>query len=276
MIIKQENKGNVTIYHVEKDFTDAVMNSKLNKHLKRTDIDTIIDSNADVYTEDGKLLLRFRKNKLSDSNINLFYDNVIDFAKLKTCNRGDATGKKRKTLSGLKVQRIMTNIIGYFDKLSAKQKFKIQKTHKQLPKITVRETRFVTDYPQQYKQIIPLIKEIDALYKQFVPDYYAKQKRKANQTPFHIANTSFTTITTNVNFQTTMHTDRGDDSEGFGNLAVIERENILVVKHVFPNMELALMYVMATFYSWTFINHTQICLLNWWIKMLFGYLLYVI
>jgi hypothetical protein len=26
-----------------------------------------------------------------------------------------------------------------------------------------------------------------------------------------------------VNFQTTVHTDKGDDSEGFGNLAVIER-----------------------------------------------------
>jgi hypothetical protein len=49
-----------------------------------------------------------------------------------------------------------------------------------------------------------------------------KQKRKANQTFFKIANTSFTTVTTNINFQTTMHTDKGDDEEGFGNLTVIE------------------------------------------------------
>jgi hypothetical protein len=35
--------------------------------------------------------------------------------------------------------------------------------------------------------------------------------------------TSFTTVTTNVNYQTSIHTDKGDDVEGFGNLAVIER-----------------------------------------------------
>jgi hypothetical protein len=29
-------------------------------------------------------------------------------------------------------------------------------------------------------------------------------------------------VTTNLNFQTTIHTDKGDDSEGFGNLVVIE------------------------------------------------------
>jgi hypothetical protein len=37
-----------------------------------------------------------------------------------------------------------------------------------------------------------------------------------------VAGTAFTTITTNVNNQTTVHTDKGDDAEGFGNLAVIE------------------------------------------------------
>ena len=78
-------------------------------------------------------------------------------------------------------------------------------------------------YPEQFKKLIPLIKEIDQLYKKYAPEYYAKQKKKANQTPFHISDTAFTTITTNVNFQTAVHTDKGDDPEGFGNLAVIER-----------------------------------------------------
>ena len=42
---------------------------------------------------------------------------------------------------------------------------------------------------------------------------------------FKIPQTAFTTITTNVNFQTSIHKDIGDDIEGFGNLVVIERGN---------------------------------------------------
>ncbi len=40
--------------------------------------------------------------------------------------------------------------------------------------------------------------------------------------PFHIKGTSFSTITTNLNFRTAAHTDSGDWPEGFGNLVVIE------------------------------------------------------
>jgi hypothetical protein len=42
------------------------------------------------------------------------------------------------------------------------------------------------------------VKEIDNCYKLYTPEYYAKQRKKANQTPFKIEGTSFTTITTNV------------------------------------------------------------------------------
>jgi hypothetical protein len=86
----------------------------------------------------------------------------------------------------------------------------------------VRETRFNQDHPDKFKKIIPLIKEIDCYYEKYIPENYGKQKHKANQTPFRIPGTAFTTITTNVNFQTFIHTDKGDDIEGFGNLAVIE------------------------------------------------------
>jgi hypothetical protein len=91
-----------------------------------------------------------------------------------------------------------------------------------LPKITVRETRFLQEYPEKFKKLVPLIKEIDKYYEKYIPENYEKQKMKANKTPFHIADTAFTTVTTNVNYQTSVHTDKGDDEEGFGNLAVIE------------------------------------------------------
>jgi hypothetical protein len=220
MIEKKEKKGEITIYYVKKDYDDGALSKVLNKKLKRNDIKTFIHDDADVYTEDGKLLLRFRKNKLNKENIKTFYDNVIKFALTPTSNRGSASGSKSKNVADN--PKIMSNIIGYFDKLAPKQKAKIRDLGHKLPKITVRETRFIVDYPNEFKKLIPLINEIDTYYERLIPENYGKQKKKATQTPFRIANTAFTTITTNVNYQTTVHTDKGDDEEGFGNLAVIE------------------------------------------------------
>merc|ERR1711966_412296 len=84
----------------------------------------------------------------------------------------------------------------------------------------VHETKFLKDYPDLFKKCVPLIQDIDKLYKKLLPKYHTAQFNKSKKTPFRIANTSFTTITTNVNFQTTVHLDKGDDIEGFGNLTV--------------------------------------------------------
>jgi hypothetical protein len=116
----------------------------------------------------------------------------------------------------------MTNILGYFDKLAPNQKVIFKERGQALPKITVRETRFNMDYPDKFKKLIPLIKEIDKYYEKYAPDNYKLQRQKANQTPFKISGTAFTTVTTNVNWQTSIHTDKGDDTDGFGNLVVIE------------------------------------------------------
>jgi hypothetical protein len=119
MIIKKEKKGNVTIYHVDKDYDDIKLQKVLNTKLKPSQIKDIIKEDADVYTKEGKLLLRFRKNKLNKENLEQFYTNVIGFARNVTANRGSATGSKSKNVYDN--PRIMTNILGYFDKFSAKQ-----------------------------------------------------------------------------------------------------------------------------------------------------------
>ena len=218
MIINKEKKGNIMIYHVDKNIDDHKMESILNTYVKPSQIDFIIDHDADVYTVDNKLLLRFRKGKLSSTNVKEFYDNVIKFAKHTTSNRGSTSGSKKKNVGDN--PKIMSNIFGFFDKFSPSQKALLRKKGKKL--LDVRECRFNMDNPENYKKTLPLIKEIDKFYEQYIPDHYNKQRKKANQTNFKIQGTCFTTITTNVNFQTTIHTDKGDDVEGFGNLAVIE------------------------------------------------------
>lgn len=231
MIIKTEKKGNLTIHTVSKDFDDATMEKKMNTFLKRDDISKIINYDCDVFCEDGTLLLKFRKNKIKHHNIDDFYNSIIKFARNVSSNRGNATGSKTRSLHTN--PKVMSNIFGYFDSWTASQKVVFrQKGFK--PKIDVRECRFNQDNPELYKKTIPLIQDIDTQYEKLIPEKYKLQRRKANQTFFKIPSTSFTTITTNVNYQTSIHTDKGDDEEGFGNLAVIEKGHYKGAETCFP------------------------------------------
>lgn len=218
MIIEKKD-GKIVTYYVDKDYDDKELTKILNKKLSRTKIHFIIDHDADVYTKDGKLLLRFRKNVLNKTKVDDFYKNIIGFALNKTSNRGSASGSNNKNVKDN--PEIMTNIVGFFDKLSPKQKQLMRIQGKKI-NITARETRFNMDYPEKFKQMVPLIKEIDGYYKTNIPENYLKQYNKAKETHFRIPGTSFTTVTLNVNLQTTVHVDRGDDDDGFGNLVVIE------------------------------------------------------
>lgn len=239
MIEKIEKKNGITIYYVKPDFTNEQTINMLDVLLKPKQIKTIIDHEADVIdAENGNLLLRFRKNKIPKETMDQFYTNVINFARKKTSNRGSSSGSKSKKIT--ENPRIMTNIIGYFDKYSIYQKIQYRKLGIPLPKITVRPTYFVTEYPEKYKKLIPLIKEVDKYYKEYIPDKYEKQKKKANQTPCRIANTAFTTVTTNVNYYTAVHTDKGDDIEGFGNLTVIERGSYSGGETCFPQYSIGI------------------------------------
>jgi hypothetical protein len=231
MLIKKEKKDGITIYHVDKNIPDDKMDKLKNTFVNPSQIQLIIEHDADVYDANGDLLLKFRKNKLTQSNIDAFYDNVIDFAKTPSTNRGSTSGSKLKNIADN--PKIMTNILGYMDTFSPKQKF-MMKTQGKHIKLRVRETRFNMDYPTEFNKAKSLIQEIDKYYKQYAPEYYKKQKHKADQTNFKIDDTSFTTITTNLNFRTSIHKDKGDDAEGFGNLTVIQRGNYTGGETCFP------------------------------------------
>ena len=231
MIIKKETVDGIKVYHVGKNWDDARMADRMNTYVEKSDIKDVIDDDADVYTEDGKLLLRFRKKVLPQEKTELFYDNVIDFAKHVSSNRGNATGSEKRNVR--ENPKVMSNIFGYFDRWSPSQKVIFRKARIK-PIVDVRECRFNRDYPEKYKKTIPLIQEIDKMYKKLTPEYYKLQRKKANQTHFKIPGTSFTTITTNINFQTTIHCDKGDDIEGFGNLAVIEHGKYTGGETCFP------------------------------------------
>jgi hypothetical protein len=215
---------------VAKKKTDEEMKRLENTFIKPSQIDTILREDATVYTEDGKLLLLFRKKKLTGGQT--FYDVIADYTKKHpSTSRGNSTGSNVKLIGSN--PSVKTTITGYFDKWSPIQKYLFKQQGMAIP-LEVRETAFVAEHPEKFQKMIPFIEQIDRLYKKYLPTYYEKQYKKAKETHFKIADTSFTTITTNINFQTTIHKDKGDDEEGFGNLAVIEKGKYTGGETCFP------------------------------------------
>ena len=222
---------NIAVYYLDKLITDDKMETLKNTKVKKSMINLIINEDADVYTKDNKLLLKFRTKKLPENNVKLFYDNIINFAKTSSTNRAIASGNIGKSIGSS--EKIMTNVIGYFDIWGPTQKKVFRENGMKLP-LEVRETFFNVNYPEKYKNTIPLIQNVNDLYKKNLPLFFDKQRKLANQTPFKIENNVFTTVTTNINFQTRIHKDKGDFSEGFGNLIVIENGNYLGGETCFP------------------------------------------
>ena len=223
MIIKTETRKGIKTFIVDKRIPDSKINTILNNFVKPSHIKNIITESCDVYTKDGKLLLKFRKDILNDKHVDDFYKNVNDFAHNWSSNRGNTSGVKKGTRNVLDNPHIMTNIFGYFDKWSPRQKFVFNK-RKEKPLVDVRVCKFNMDSPEKYEKTIPLLEQISKLYKKLTPAFFKKQNDKTKQTHFRIGNTAFTTVTTNINFRTTVHRDKGDDEEGFGNLVVFEKQ----------------------------------------------------
>ena len=159
VLIKKEIILGIPTYYVDKDVDDNKADEFKNTFVKSSQIKLIINDDADVYTFDEKLLLRFRKNKLTKNNISKFYDNIIDFATTSTSNRGSASGSKNKNIT--ENPKIMTNIFGFFDTFSPRQKMKMKTSNIKL--VGSRPCRFNIQFPEKYKNVIPLIEEVDKL-----------------------------------------------------------------------------------------------------------------
>lgn len=222
MIVNVTSHDGVKIYTVDKDISDVEMERRVGMLLSNNDCKTIINHDADVYTTEGKLLLKFRKNVLPRRNIDDAYDNLIKFAKTKTRTRGTASGTEVGKKFVHTNKPIMSNIIGYFDKWTIQQKhmFKVIGIK---PPFQVRVSSFTANFPDKWQKVIPLIQDVDKMYKRLVPKHHKVQMDAANETAYRIPNTAFTTVTTNVNLQTGCHRDSGDFSRGFGNLVVIRK-----------------------------------------------------
>ena len=220
-VVSKDNSKSIPVYTVKKILTDEEAAAKKGVFIKDSMYPVVLKDDADVYTEDGELLLRFRKNVLSQNAIDDAYEALQEHMKKTTTDRGTASGSDKGLGTGEK-KPVMSNILGYFDKWSISQKATFKNSKIRYPG-PCRLCTFNVRNPEKWKKVVPLIQEIDAQYEKLCPKEYADQRKAAKSTPFHIRGTAFSTITTNLNFRTAAHTDSGDWPTGFGNLVVIEK-----------------------------------------------------
>lgn len=237
IIKKHKDKNNVMIYIVKKDIPDEELKNIKGTFCTNKTFKDVIDHNADVYSEDNQLILRFRKKVLPDKHVKDAYDNIINYSKAKVKTRGVCSGNEGKKLVSTN-PKINSNIMGYFDKYSVFQKH-IFKVTKLKPKYEARVTRFTSLYPKKWQKVLPLIQDIDKLYKQLAPGNYKYQRKHADQTAFKIPNTAFTTMTVNLSTQMACHTDSGNLKKSLGNLVVLEKGKYLGSYTGYPQYSIA-------------------------------------
>ena len=192
--------------------------------LSDNDYNTLITYDADVYCEEtGKVLAKFRKKIIPSNIAQAAYENLKTVSVAST-NRGASAGLKengKATQYAVRKDGKLSNtnhagmvnsgIIGYFDR-NARFPY-------------CRQTAFNEKQFNKFKKAYPIIKFVDTKYAELVPEHYKLQRDEADNTSqdFVIKNTAFTTVTVNKNWQTAVHTDKGDFERGFGNLVVLRK-----------------------------------------------------
>jgi hypothetical protein len=191
----------------------------------------LINFDADIYTDKGDLICKFRKNIIPDDMCKILYENLKGVATLQR-GRPEASGLidkysyiKSKSTGKIIHQlnsKARSGIIGFYDNKSFFG-------HKRVKENTdgsnemCRQTSYTAKHWEKYQNCLNVFTYIDKLYKKLLPQYYKKQKKAISRIDpnYIINNTVFTTITVNKNFRTALHKDKGDFKDGFGILTVV-------------------------------------------------------
>ena len=188
------------------------------------DYDMLINYDCDIFCEEtGNLLVKFRKKQIDLDLIKNSYMSYSEAA-TPTVNRGISAGlrdngvtgfhrvKKDGTISKTRIAtEVNSGIIGYYDR-TMRQPY-------------CRTTSYTAKKFEKWERCLPIVKLVSNKYRELVPDKWNIQKSYVDKTSkdFVVNETVFTTITVNKNWQTAVHTDKGDLEDGFGNLVVMRK-----------------------------------------------------
>lgn len=183
------------------------------------------DSQDGYYKENGKtkVLFKFRKKVITEKYSSIAIDSFLELSKKKHSNRGRAAGiqdgKNARTYTKTGQNEgiyIASNISGYFDRPLREHRGELGSI------VACRTTAFTLNNIDLWNSGKMFIQRCSKLYKRYAPNYYKVQKKEYEsiKPELKIPKTVFTTITSNYNWQTACHLDKGDFSGGLGNLIV--------------------------------------------------------
>ncbi len=240
---------NIPRYTFSKAIPDSGMDELKGEFCDASFFDVVIRESCDGYDDQGNLLFCFRKGVISNDLCDLGFDCFEKLSRKKNMNRGMSAGvldinkmtkdvkeviltdkfrgkyinQKGKFVDYNIGNVVHSNIIGYYEKSN---NFNNKKNHKTHNDQVCNMTAYTKKHPEILEKSHPLVKRVDQLFSELVPDKWTVQKDRADKTPeFVIRDTSFSTITVNNNFRTAVHKDKGDFEDGFGNIIVLSKNS---------------------------------------------------
>jgi hypothetical protein len=188
----------------------------------------IIDDSQDGFYKqenETKVLFKFRKNVINKKYSDIATDSFLELSKKKHSNRGMAAGIPEGKTTARSLTKtgqseggyIASNISGYFDRPLREHRGTLGTI------IACRTTAFTLGNLDLWNSGLLFIQRCSKLYKKFAPTEWNSQKKEYDsiKRELKIPKTVFTTVTSNYNWQTACHLDKGDFSGGLGNLIVI-------------------------------------------------------
>ena len=185
--------------------------------------DLIVDGDEECVDEKGEIILSYRKDAISPALCNQAYEALRHEKGIFTSSNRVFAGGSMKTAEGeVKIRVKMpkrdgtlsntnvaarptqSGIIGYFDRT---------------PRYPYcRQTVFTANRVKQWRSFLPYAQRVSKVFSEAHPKRFSAQKDWCDRTTpeFIIPGSVFTTVTVNRNWQTAVHTDRGDLPEGFG------------------------------------------------------------
>ena len=179
----------------------------------------LVEGDAAYYKADGSPLLILRRGGVSPVAAELAYPFLHQLRTSVSTNRANYSGVEKRNRvrkdglisNTLVVPPVSTTVVGYFDR---SQRFPF-----------CRETALVSQHPEGWGTLQPLIREVSEIFRAALPQRWAAQDQAARAThpAYVIAGTPYTTLTVNNTVAAGYHKDSGDYHAGFGCLMVLRR-----------------------------------------------------
>lgn len=172
-----------------------------------------LETRIDILKPSGAPLAKIWRGAISPELCDLAIKCYLRVGKMVSTNRGYAAGATKRDLKYTtfeKGTKANSGIMGFMDSPNM--------TH------PCRLTQFSRKHFEEYQEGLPFVRRMDECFATLMPEAHSCQKNVATKTQFHITGTAYSTVTVNYNFRTGLHLDSGDFREGFGTLAVCQRD----------------------------------------------------